>query len=280
MSAAVGALDGQVALLTGGGSGLGRAIVSRFVEEGAKVAFLERDPAKVDLVSSAVPGALGIKGDIRNPEDSERAVATVLDRFGSLDCLIGTAAITDYVPTFSGYQRGQLTAGFDEVLHTNVLGHVLVADAARESLLKSGGSVVLTLSTSGIYPGGQGVMYSLSKAALTMVVKQLAYELAPLVRVNGVVPGVIGDSDIRGPEALGQERDTLTSRFPGLQEAAKQMNPLRICPHGSAYAGLYVTLASRRDGAVSTGAVLNWDSGIGLIGHGLALDASLGTDNR
>jgi 2,3-dihydroxy-2,3-dihydrophenylpropionate dehydrogenase len=207
-------------------------------------------------------------------------VATVLDRFGSLDCLIGTAAITDYVPTFSGYQRGQLTAGFDEVLHTNVLGHVLVADAAREALLKSGGSVVLTLSTSGIYPGGQGVMYSLSKAALTMVVKQLAYELAPRVRVNGVVPGVIGDSDIRGPEALGQERDTLTSRFPGLQEAAKQMNPLRICPHGSAYAGLYVTLASRRDGAVSTGAVLNWDSGIGLIGHGLALDASLGTDNR
>jgi NAD(P)-dependent dehydrogenase (short-subunit alcohol dehydrogenase family) len=275
-----GALDGQVVLLTGGGSGLGRAIVTRFVAEGAHVAFLERDPAKVKTVADAIPGTLGIEGDIRDPEVSERAVAGVLDRFGALDCLIGTAAITDYVPTFSSYRRDRLAASFDEVLHTNVLGHVLVAMAARDALVDSGGSIVLTLSTSGMYPGGQGAMYSLSKAALAMVVKQLAYELAPRVRVNGVVPGVVGDSDIRGPEALGQERDTPTSLFPGLQEAAKQMSPLRICPPGSAYAGLYVTLASCQDGAVCTGAVLNWDSGIGLIGHGMALDASLGTDGR
>jgi NAD(P)-dependent dehydrogenase (short-subunit alcohol dehydrogenase family) len=270
-----GALDGQAVLLTGGGSGLGRAIVERFIAEGAQVAFLERNPAKVDAVSTEMPGVLGIAGDIRNPADSEQAVAAVVERFGGLDCLIGTAAITDYLPTFSGYDRERLTPAFDEVLHTNVLGHILVATAARDALVRSRGSIILTLSTSGIYPGGQGAMYSVSKAALTMVVKQLAYELAPAVRVNGVVPGVVADSDIRGPEALGQQADTPTSLFPGLQDAARQMNPLRICPPGSAYAGFYVTLASRRDGLVGTGAILNWDSGIGLIGHGFALDASM-----
>jgi NAD(P)-dependent dehydrogenase (short-subunit alcohol dehydrogenase family) len=273
-----GRLDGQVVLLTGGGSGLGRAIVQRFVAEGAHVVFLERNPAKVDAVSADVPGTLGIAGDIRSAEDGERAVARAVDRFGGLDCLVGTAAITDYLPSFSGYDRARLAPVFDEVLHTNVLGHILVATAARDALVKSKGSIVLTLSTSGIYPGGQGAMYSVSKAALTMVVKQLAYELAPAVRVNGVVPGVISDSDIRGPEALGQQGDNPTSLFPGLREAAKQMNPLRICPPGSAYAGLYVTLASRQDGAVGTGAIVNWDSGIGLIGHGFALDASMSDD--
>lgn len=276
----MGALDGQVVLLSGGGSGLGRAIVRRFAAEGAHVAFLERNPDKVDAVSAEVPGTLGIVGDIRSQEAGERAVAEVLDRFGSLDCLVGTAAITDYLPSFSGYDRDRLTASFDEVLHTNVLGHILMATAARDELVRSRGSMILTLSTSGTYPGGQGVMYSVSKAALAMVVKQLAHELAPAVRVNGIVPGVIADSDIRGPRALGQQEDNPTSRFPGLQEAARQMNPLRICPPGSAYAGLYVTLASRRDGTVGTGAILNWDSGIGLIGHGFALDASMSEDRN
>jgi NAD(P)-dependent dehydrogenase (short-subunit alcohol dehydrogenase family) len=273
-------LEGQTVLLTGGGSGLGRAIVERFAEEGANVAFLERNPDKVEAVSAEVPRALGIAGDIRLPEDSERAVTQVLERFGGIDCLIGTAAITDYSPSFSGYDRARLAPAFDEVLHTNVLGHILVATAARDALVRSRGSIILTLSTSGIYPGGQGAMYSVSKSALTMVVKQLAYELAPAVRVNGVVPGVIADSDIRGPEALGQQADTPTSRFPGLQEAARHMNPLRICPPGSAYAGLYVTLASRRDGMVGTGAIVNWDSGIGLIGHGFALDASMSDEQE
>jgi NAD(P)-dependent dehydrogenase (short-subunit alcohol dehydrogenase family) len=192
--------------------------------------------------------------------------------------LIGTAAITDYMPTFSLYEREGLERSFDEVLHTNVLGHILMATAARSALLQSSGSIILTLSTSGIYPGGQGVMYSVSKAALAMVVKQLAYELAPKIRVNGVVPGVVGDSDIRGPAALGQENDTPNSLFPQLQAATRQMNPLRICPSGSAYTGIYALLASRRDGAVSTGAILNWDSGIGLVGHGTAFDESLETD--
>lgn len=270
---AAGPLDGQVVLLTGGGSGLGRAIVTRFAAEGARVAFLERDEGKVQKVSGAVPDTLGIVGDIRNPEDSERAVAATLDRFGALDCLVGVAAINDWEPTFSGYRRDRLTAAFNEVLQTNVLGHVLAATAARRALLDSSGSIILTLSTSAMFPGGPGAMYSLSKAALTMLVKQLAYELAPTVRVHGVVPGVIADSDIRGPEALGQA-DLAASNFPDMHEAARQMNPLGMCPPAAAYTGLYVTLASRADGMVTTGAILNWDLGMGLIGHGMALRGS------
>jgi 2,3-dihydroxy-2,3-dihydrophenylpropionate dehydrogenase len=270
---ASGALDGQVVLLTGGGSGLGRAVVTRFVAEGARVAFLERDEGKVHSVSAALPGTLGINGDIRNPQDSVRAVTATLDRFGALDCVVGLAAINDWEPTLSGYRRDLLTPSFNEVLQTNVLGHVLVATAARQALLDSGGSIILTLSTSAIFPGGPGAMYSLSKAALGMLVKQLAYELAPTVRVNGVVPGVVADSDIRGPEALGQ-RDTAASAFPEMHEAARRMNPLGICPPAAAYTGLYVTLASRTDGMVATGAILNWDLGIGLVGHGMALQAS------
>ncbi|BBZ12060.1 SDR family NAD(P)-dependent oxidoreductase [Mycobacterium branderi] len=271
----MGALEGSGVLLSGGGSGLGRALVQRFLGEGSKVACLEYSTAKVDRLRAEFgDSVLAIEGDIRDPAASESAVAEVLRNCGRLDALIGTAAIFDNVPAFKLYARNHILPAFDEIMRTNVAGHILIATAAREALEATGGSITFTLSTSGMYPG-TGPMYSASKAALTMVVKQLAFELAPRVRVNGVVPGTIRDSGIAGPKALDQQDTTPSAIFPGFYDAAKCMSPQRTCPSATEYTGIYVLLASKTDAAVATGAIINWDTGLGMIGHGMALAPTL-----
>jgi NAD(P)-dependent dehydrogenase (short-subunit alcohol dehydrogenase family) len=270
-------LVGRTALITGAGSGLGAAVVRRFVGEGANVIVVDRNKSRIVALEHEFGARLrGIVGDLREPEVSEQAVATTLDTFGRLDAVVATAGITDYQPEFTKYDRSKLLAAFREIMDVNVASSVLLATAACDALKETNGSLTFTLSTSGTYPGGQGAVYSASKAALTMVVKQLAYELAPRVRVNGVIPGVIAESSLSGAEALGQSSLVPASAFPGLVESAAQLSPLRLCPSGAAYAGLYVLLANPIDGAVATGSIINWDTGIGLIGHGGKFDEPMG----
>ncbi|QLL06244.1 SDR family oxidoreductase [Mycobacterium vicinigordonae] len=271
----MGGLEASGVLLSGGGSGLGRALVDRFLREGANVACLEYNTAKVSSLRAEFgDSVLAVEGDIRDPAASESAVADVLRSFGRLDALIGTAAVADIVPSFKSYDREDVLPVFDEIMRTNVAGHILLVTAAREALEASGGSVTLTLSTSAMYPG-TGPMYSVSKAALAMVVKQLAFELAPRVRVNGVVPGTIRDSGIGGPKALNQQDATASEFLPGFYEAAKRMVPQRRCPNAADYTGIYVLLASKTDAGVATGAIVNWDTGLGMVGHGMALAPEL-----
>ena len=93
----MGWLQGEVALITGGGSGLGWALVERFLEEGAQVAVLQRSKEKVDALNEHFGGrVLAIEGDVANYEDNVRAVQATLDRFGKLDCFVGNAGIWDH----------------------------------------------------------------------------------------------------------------------------------------------------------------------------------------
>ena len=262
----MGRLDGQVALVTGGGAGLGRAIVDRFVAEGARVAVLDRSAERVRDVIAAHAGAVtGVAGDVRSLPDNDAAVAQCVAAFGGLDCAIGNAGIWDYSMRLIDLPAATIDAAFDEVFQINVKGYLLLAKAALPALARSRGCVLYTVSNAGFYPAGGGPLYTATKHAVVGLIKQLAYEFAPYVRVNGVAPGAI-HTDLRGPVALGmQARSIATLNMP--QNLGSRV-PVGRVPTAAEYAGAYVFFATRGDAAPATGSVLNNDGGFGVMGFG------------
>lgn len=263
----MGWLEGQVALVTGGGSGLGRAVVDRFVREGARVGVLDRsaeklDKCKVDLGDEIVT----IRGDVTSLVANRKAVAATVKRFGRLDTLVGNAGIWDYFSSLAATPDDALSKAFDELFAINVKGCLLGAKAALPALIESRGSIIFTVSNAGFDPGGGGPLYTASKFALRGLVTQLAYELAPKVRVNGVAPGALA-SDLRGPAALGMA-DMAISSVEGIDEMVKAVVPLGFLPTAEDYTGMYVLLAARDESRTITGTVLRGDGGIGVRGLG------------
>ncbi|MBX3504710.1 MAG: 3-(cis-5,6-dihydroxycyclohexa-1,3-dien-1-yl)propanoate dehydrogenase [Parvibaculum sp.] len=262
----MGVLSGEVALVTGGASGLGRAIVERFVDEGARVVVFDRSAERLRDVERTFGNAIATQtGDVRSLVDNKAAVALAMERFGKLDCAIGNAGIWDYSVTLDETPEEQIESAFDELIGINVKGYVLLAKAALPALVRAGGSLVYTVSNAGFDPAGGGVLYTASKHAVVGLIRQLAFEFAPVVRVNGVAPGPI-DTDLRGPSALGLS-DTAISSV-NLPKVAAPVVPLARVPATAEYAGSYVYFASRRDSAPATGGVLICEAGIGVRGIG------------
>lgn len=262
----MGALEGQVVLVTGGASGLGAAIVARFLEEGASLAVLDRTPERLADLAAANPDRVLVSpGDVRAIADNQRAVDAAVARFGRLDCAIGNAGIWDYSMSLDALPEANIDAAFDELFHVNVKGCLNLAKAALPALVRSAGSLIFTVSNAGFDPAGGGPLYTASKHAVVGLIRQLAYEFAPAVRVNGVAPGPI-ETDLRGPAALGMAERSISSLE--LSRVAAPNVPLGRVPASADYAGGYVFLASRRDSRPATGAVLNLDSGIGVRGVG------------
>lgn len=257
-------LRGQIVLITGGGSGLGLALVERFLNEGARVGVLERSPEKVAALCERFGAdVVAVQGDVRLYEDNARAVAATLERFGSLDTFIGNAAIWDHASGLMDLSPEQIDQGFDELFPINVKGYLLGAKAAARALIESEGSMIFTLSNSSFYPGGGGPLYTASKHAAVGLIRQLAYELAPKVRVNGVGPCGMA-SDLRGPAALGQEnRRIMDSRSPA---AIASILPLQFFPEPADFTGPYVMLASHANNRVLSGVMINADAGLGIRG--------------
>jgi len=189
-----------------------------------------------------------------------------LQAFGKLDCAIGNAGIWDYSTALDDIPADQLDASFDEVFHINVKGNMHLAKACLPALVPSKGSLIFTVSNAGFHPHGGGPLYTASKHALVGVIRQLAFEFAPHVRVNGVAPGPI-NTDLRGPQALGLSDTPISSiDLPALAIPAV---PLAMVPDPEDYAGAYVYYASRRDSAPATGGVLMCETGIGIRGIGV-----------
>ncbi|GEO85998.1 3-(cis-5,6-dihydroxycyclohexa-1,3-dien-1-yl)propanoate dehydrogenase [Allorhizobium sp. NPDC080224] len=262
-------LKDQVALVTGGGSGLGRAIVERYVEEGAHVAIFDRSHERIEEVTRALGGkVIGIAGDVREMADNKRAVVECVKAFGKLDTLVGNAGVWDWSKSLVSTADDALVSAFDEMFAINVKGYVLAAKAALPELYKSKGQMIFTASNASFYPGGGGVLYTATKHAVVGMIKQMAHEFAPHVRVNGVAPGGIGGSNLAGIGALGQAGQKF-SELP-LNDLMKQMLPLERAFHAREYAGAYVFFANRKDNQPGTGGVLNFDGGIGMRGFASA----------
>ena len=259
-------LADQTLLVTGGASGLGAAIVERFVAEGGNVGILDRSEAGCEALRARYGDRVVCSvGDVRSHADNTRAVSACLERFGRLDCAVGNAGIWDYSTALVDLPEEGLTPAFDELFRINVLGYMMLAKASLRPLAESGGSLIYTVSNAGFWPGGGGVLYTASKHAVVGLIRQLAFELAPTLRVNGVAPGAIA-TQLKGPASLGLE----DREFPGqeLEQAAPGFVPIGRLPTPAEYAGAYVFFASRQDNVPATGTILNHDGGFGVRGLG------------
>lgn len=260
----MGWLHDQVVLITGGGSGLGLALVDRFLKEGAKVAVLQRSQSKVDELLERYQGeVVAVAGDVAKYEDNVRAVQATVERFGKLDCFIGNAGIWDHYADIMSLTGEQLDKVFDELMSINAKGCLLGVKAALDELIKSEGSIILTLSNSALYPSGGGPAYTASKHAGVGLVKELAFELAPKIRVNAVAPSGM-NVNVKGAAALGQNNLGLLDAR-NMEEIAKGM-PLKFLPEADEMTGSYVLLASRENNRPLSGVIINADCGLGIRG--------------
>lgn len=259
-------LQRVTALVTGGGSGLGRAIVDRFVVEGARVVVLDRSEAGLAAVTGAHPDAVrGVQGDVRDLDAHQRAVADAVSAWGGLDVLVGNAGIWDYNCPLVRLSAEVIDAAFDEVMGVNVKGYLLAAKAALPALVERSGAMIFTVSNAGFYPDGGGTLYTASKHAAVGLVRQLAFECAPRVRVNGVAPGVIR-TDLRGPAALDMADRSLGDLL--RDDAMAGQLPIDRVPDPEDYTASYVFLAAAAESGHATGTIINIDGGFGARGIG------------
>jgi NAD(P)-dependent dehydrogenase (short-subunit alcohol dehydrogenase family) len=187
-------------------------------------------------------------------------VDEALRRFGALDVLVSCVGIYDHGVRLVDIPGVKLAAAFDECFRGNVGSILLNIRAAIPHLAARQGRVVVTGSFASYRTSGGGVLYTSSKHAVVGLVAQLAFELAPKIRVNGVAPGV-ARTVMSGLEALGQiPQDAI---LPGTE---KQL-PLEAMPATDAYGAIYALLGSRESSAM-TGSMVVADSG--LLVRGLA----------
>ena len=153
-------LHGKRALIVGGGSGIGRAVVDAFRAEGARITVLERDRGKCDKLRGELPGVPVVEGDAITREANEHAVKVAVDSYGGLDTLVNCVGVFDFYQGVNDIKADDLATAFDEMFRTNVLSHLQSVKAAVPWLRAgTGSSIVLTESASSYYPGRGGVLY-------------------------------------------------------------------------------------------------------------------------
>lgn len=253
-------LKGSVSLVVGGASGIGRAVVEGLLCEGSLVSVLDLEEP-MDMVGLEGENLHWIKGNATHPNASTEAVESTVARFGRIDTLVCCVGRFDFHTPICSLDLERLAEAFDEIYAVNVKSSLLSIRAAISQLRKSHGSIILTLSSSGFYPEGGGVLYGSSKWAARGLVTHLARELAPNVRVNGVAPGGTVGTSLRGVKAIGEERSVAFE--PGREDILRSENLLQLAPNPQDHVGAYLYLASRNLSKFVTGAIINSDGGRG-----------------
>lgn len=182
-------LQGRVALITGGGRGIGAACVDRFLAEGARVAWVDREPG-----GDAAPGrdagrCLPIEGDVTERGCAARAVESTLERFGALDILVNNAGIT-HAAGFLDLSEED----FDRVLAVNLKSYFTFGQAAARRMAAHGGGAIVNMSSvNAVLAIPDQVPYVVSKGGVNQLTRVMAIALAPhAIRVNAIGPGTIG----------------------------------------------------------------------------------------
>jgi 3-oxoacyl-[acyl-carrier protein] reductase len=184
------AFAGKVAIVTGAGEGIGLRLCERLVAAGASVVLndIDRDRAMAAAAGMAAGGrVVGLGGDVADYEVGSRLVETAVERFGQLDVAIANAGITRY-RRFLDYEPDDVS----RVINVNLLGSFFVAQAAARRMRDQGlgGRLLFMASVAGIQAIDHLSVYGATKAALTMLTRQLVVELSPLgITVNAVAPG-------------------------------------------------------------------------------------------
>ncbi|MFT3727890.1 MAG: SDR family NAD(P)-dependent oxidoreductase [Terricaulis sp.] len=254
----MGRLDARRVVVTGAGSGIGAAVVRAFLSEGARVIAVVRNSD--DAVALEAAGARVVVGDVSVYDTAARAVAAACAAFGGLDVYVANAGLWDFHKRVEKQTPEELKAAFDEIFGVNVLGALYGARASIAALRQSKGAIIVTGSNASFLAGGGGALYTASKFALRGLVMQLAKELAPDIRVNGVAPGAT-DTGISGPSALGQAAKEMNADGSRMAAMAQHMLLGRVAAPDE-HTGLFVLLAAAGEAPYVTGAMLLSDGGL------------------
>ena len=203
----------KVALVTGGGSGIGRATALRLAAEGARVVCGDRDVASAEETAKAIQTAggtaLGFEVDVADERACTRLVDATVSSFGSLTTLVNSAGVRaplDALPAPADWHR---------VIDINLTGSYLMSRASMPALRARGHSSITHLaSIYGLVGGSLSPAYAASKGAIVNLTRQMALECAPAVRVNCVCPGVIETpmtAELRADEAW---RERTLKKYP------------------------------------------------------------------
>src|SRR5205809_888913 len=184
-------LTGKIAAVTGGASGIGEATVRRFVAEGAKVAFADRDGDRGKRVAAEIEAsggqALFVEAHMEREAEAAAFVTQAADRFGRLDVLVNNAGIRLYHTVVDASAES-----WDEILGVNLKGYAFCAKAAIPLLRQGGGSIVNVASVRSVTSIGKTTQYDTTKAAVAGLTRGMAADhAAEGIRVNAVCPGPI-----------------------------------------------------------------------------------------
>lgn len=247
-------VNGKVALITGGGAGIGRATAELFAEAGMKIAVAEINPERVATIEKAWSDAghdcLVMKADVRRADDVARVLKSIDDRFGRLDVLVNN------VGDFLGYKKPfeqSTETEWQELYAINLLHMFHVTKAAIPMLRRGGSGSIINLSTVEAFRGiPLAVVYAAFKAAITGFTQSLAVELgADGIRVNAIAPETTNSAQIVAtPRVPPENRDYIKRWF-----------PIGRFGEGSDSAGAALYLASDRLSGWVTGSTINVDGG-------------------
>ena len=249
----MGRLEGKVAVVTGGNSGIGLATAKRFQEEGARVAISGRSKQTLDdAVKTIGNGVLAIQADVSDLAELDKLYAEVSKKLGKIDVLFVNAGIAKFAPISETSENT-----YDEQFDTNIKGAYFTLQKALP-LLNDGASVIFNTSVASIKGNATTSAYSATKAALRSLARTAAAELVERrIRVNAVAPGPIV-TPIFGRTGLPQE---------AVDAFAKQIVetvPMKRFGQPEEVAATVAFLASN-DASYITGVEINVDGGVGQI---------------
>lgn len=243
----------RTVLVTGGASGIGAAVARAFLDRGDRVTVLDRR-------ESSDPGVISVAGDVRSYEDNERAVTTAAPD-GRLDVLIANAGVHDGGMRLLDGEVDELEARFRTLVEVNLLGYLLAARAAAPALQRARGVIVLTLSDASFDVQGNnaGISYVTVKHGGLGLLRALARDLAPDVRVNAIAPGGV-KTNLVAVDGEGGGRPVVSDP----ERLSRSLASRTLLRRGADLEGLasaYVYFASPEANAI-TGQVLRVDGGL------------------
>jgi 3-oxoacyl-[acyl-carrier protein] reductase len=188
-------LEGKAALITGGGTGLGKQVALTLAREGMNVAIVysrsEKEAAEtVGELNALGSRSIAIRGDVSNSSDVKAIVDRMMQEYGRIDVLMNNAGAT----VFKAFEdlEGVSESDWDHIMAVNVKGPWLMTKAVAPIMKKQGaGRIIQTTSVSGLRAGGSSLPYTVSKAAETQLTRGLAMALAPEITVNAIAPGLL-----------------------------------------------------------------------------------------
>jgi NAD(P)-dependent dehydrogenase (short-subunit alcohol dehydrogenase family) len=240
-------LTGKVAIITGGGSGIGKAIAQAFVREGAKVVIAGRDTKKLDRAAAEIGAdCLAVSADVSNGANVQKLVSATLDRFKQINVLVNNAAVL-----LPGTAESISEEDFDQTFNINVRGLWLLSRAVLPHMRATGGGSIINIgSVLSLLGARNRVAYSASKGAVMAMTKAMALDhAAENIRVNCIAPGIVATEMVEKfntDEAARRQREA--------------MHPMGRFGQPEEVASAAVFLASDESGW-TTGSVITVDGG-------------------